>query len=130
MKNSWLAVCLAILVLMIGLAYYLWQSRQVAVYQLEVINQSADTVDYVKLFGKGAQSESTLNALLPGQAGIISVILKKAGGLKFEVAQGGNRIDSIIVKDIHTINAFQQQLVVHPNNRYIISDYDELSISD
>tara|TARA_B110000014_G_C19837619_1_gene434283 strand:+ start:314 stop:706 length:393 start_codon:yes stop_codon:yes gene_type:complete len=130
MKNGVMALLVALLALMLGLAYNVWQSRQVEVYALEVINRSGADVDQVRLFGTGVQAESTLNDLKRGDVAIISVMLKKEGGLKFEVEQGGSRIDTFVDKSIKAITSFEQQLVIHPNHRYIISDYTDLSLTD
>ena len=125
-----MALLIVLLLLLVGLAYNFWRSQQETIYELEVINQSGVTVDQVKLFGSGVQDGSTLKGLKPGRSAIISVMLKTEGGLKFEVQQGRNRIDTFIDKDINAIASFEQQLVIHPNNRFLISDYDELSISN
>ena len=125
-----MALLLALLVLLSGLAYKAWQSRQVAIYQLEVINQSAETVDYIKLFGSGAEDVSILKALMPGRSAVVSVTLTKRGELRFELSQAGNTIDTLVDKDISAISSYQQRLVIYPNHRYIVSDYDGLLSSD
>ena len=130
MKNSAMVLLLLLVALLLGLAYNVWQSRQVAVYQLEVINRSAEAVDYIRLFGTGAQAEARLKLLNPGRSALISVLLNKQGGLRYEVSQGGNRIDTFINKNIKAMTSLQQQLIIHPGHRYIISDYDQLSTSD
>ena len=101
-----------------------------AIYQLEVINQSAETVDYIKLFGSGAEDVSILKALMPGRSAAVSVALTKQGELRFELSQAGNTIDTLVDKDISAISSYQQRLVIYPNHRYIVSDYDGLLSSD
>ena len=130
MKKIGVAVFGLVVLLILAYGYQLWQSRQVVVYELEVINQSLETVDYVKLFGTGVQDESLLKKLKPGKSGLVSVILAEQGSLKFEVAQGGNRIDTFINQRIDKIESFRQQLLIKPGRRYLVSDYKELSITN
>ncbi len=130
MSKALIALLLVILALVLGVAYSFWQSRQVVVYELEVINRSAATVDAVRLFGTGTQAEATLKQLKPGRSALISVLLKKQGGLRFEVSQGGNRIDSFINPSVKAIASFNQQLLINPGHRYLISDYEELLLAD
>ncbi|ARN75518.1 hypothetical protein [Oceanicoccus sagamiensis] len=130
MKNSLIALLLMVLALMVGLVYSVWQSRQVAIYELEVINRSGVTVQSVRLFGSGVQAEASLKPLMPGRSAIMSVMLKKQGGLQFEVQQGDSRIDTFIEQNINAIHSFHQQLMIEPGQRYLISNYEELTITD
>lgn len=129
MKNRLIALCLVLLVLLSGLTYKVWQSRQVTVYTLEVSNQSTETVDYIRLFGSGAQNDSIVKSLMPGRSVAVSVTLKKQGELKFEVSQAGSKIDTFVDKDVTAIDSFRQRLFVYPDHRYMLSD-DGLLRSD
>ena len=117
---------LALLLLMAGLAYKLWQSPQVTIYKLEVINQSAEPLDYIRLFGSGADSESIIESLLPGHTATVAVSLREQGELKFEVSQAGSRIDTLVSKDVAAMVSHRQRLHIYPNRRYIVSDYEGL----
>lgn len=130
MKNSVVALLLAVLVLLSALIFKVWQSRQVTIYTLEVVNQSAQAVDYIRLFGSGAQDESIVKFLMPGRSVAVSVTLKKQGELKFEVSQAGSIIDTYVDQNITAIDSFRQRLLIYPNHRYVVSNYDGLLRSD
>lgn len=130
MKNSVVALLLAVLVLLSALIFKVWQSRQVTIYTLEVVNQSAQAVDYIRLFGSGTQDESIVKFLMPGRSVAVSVTLKKQGELKFEVSQAGSIIDTYVDQNITAIDSFRQRLLIYPNHRYVVSNYDGLLRSD
>jgi len=117
--------------LLFALASSFWWWLQPVKYPLEVINRSDKTVEQVRLFGSAVSGDATIVKLLPGQRAQVVVSLASQGGLKFEVSQGLNRIDTFITEDVSRMpfswrqlllkTHDQQQLVIHPNNRFIIS---------
>lgn len=116
------ALWLLLLVGLILLAWIAWQQQQPKTFHLQVINNSDKPVDKVRLFGSGVQAEAAIVNVLAGQSTIMSTTLANSGWLSFEVSQGFNRIDTYISQDVSTLEQFQQQLSIHNNNRFIISD--------
>jgi hypothetical protein len=113
------------LLLFIGLtllAWAAWQQQQPKAFHLYVVNNSDKLVDQVRLFGSGVLAEAAITNLLAGQSATMAVTLGNAGGLNFEVSQGFNRIDTFIKQDVSSLQQFQQQLIIHNNNRYILND--------
>lgn len=90
-------------------------------FVLQVDNQSGLMVDYVRLFGEGLEQDALLLQLQPGQQGSLSTRIKPAGALRFEVSQGGNRIDTYVVEDTRVLDDLKQRLTIHPHNRFILS---------
>ena len=129
-----------LILLFFVIASVCWWWLQPVKYQLEVINRSDKTVDQVRLFGSGARDNKVIINLLPGLRAVAVVNLTGEGGLKFEVTQGLNRIDTFITEDVSRMpfswqqfllkTAYQQQLEIHPNNRFIIRDYRDSVLAD
>lgn len=114
----WLVVLLVLLV-MSGLWY--WYVKPPARYQLHVVNNSQIVVQQVRLFGRGAAAAATLDNLMPGKTATLEVVLNPTGELRFEVSQRLNKIDTYLLRDVAVIEHYQQQLTIHPQNRFIIS---------
>lgn len=112
---------IAAIVLIVLAAAVLWRNFQPPQYRLAIANQSELTVDQVRLFGSGVTTEQVTQALEPGSQRVISVSLKAEGSLRFEVIQGGNRIDTYIEEDVADLSGDQQRLIIHPHNRFIIN---------
>ena len=112
---------IAALLALVLVAWLIWRWQQPVYYQLQVVNNSPAPVDQVRLFGRGVVEEDALFSLLPGTTAMLTIELADSGDLRFEVAQGLNRIDTFIVRDIDQLTQRQQRLEINANNRFIIA---------
>lgn len=117
---QWLKV-LVVGVMAIVAVWLVWDSTRPLVYQLNVVNNSQQVVHRLRLLGDGVVTEQLVESIAPGHNVVLKATLNRRGDLRFEVHQGLNRVDSIIVADVNNIEHLQQQLTVGPGNRYIIS---------
>ncbi len=111
-----------ILLLLIIAGWLLWRGQAPTHYQLQVVNNSLKVVDQVRLFGEAVVQAASVQAIEPGASRLVSVELRSDGGLRFEVTQGLNRIDTYIEQDVGQLTDLQQRLEINPNNRFIIDN--------
>jgi hypothetical protein len=111
---------LLILALMV-VALILWYPRQPVVYQLHVTNNSGQVVERVSLLDSGVVAEVAIDHLGSGETASLHASLKAQGVLRFQVEQGLNRLDGILEKDVSQLKHQQQFLVIHPNNRLLVT---------
>ncbi len=113
-------IAFGILCLVLAMAALWYQSHQPRTFQLEVANRSTRVVEQVRLFGSGLEQDAVLLTLPPGATAILDTPLKARGALRFEVAQGGNRIDTYIVEDTRRLEHLSQRLTIHDDNRFLL----------
>lgn len=119
MRPAWLVA--ALLAVIAAVVMVAWRQHQASEFVLQVVNQSALPVQQIRLFGEALNQDALLLNLDPGQQGTLTTEVRSSGALKFEVSQGGNRIDTYIVEDTRLLESFRQTLVIHPDNRFILS---------
>jgi hypothetical protein len=85
-------------------------------------------VDQVRLLGDGIATEAVLFNLPAGKSEWLTAKLDVAGALKYEVRQGLNRADMLIVADISKLTSYQRVLTISDGNRYIISGSDTVPL--
>ncbi len=113
-------VIIILSILLLVLAFIFMQPAQQ--FQLTVINESDSQVSYVRLIGTATESERIISDIDPGNASAMYASLTEQGELRFEVSQGGNRIDSIISDNVKNLERYHYQLTIYNDNRYIISE--------
>lgn len=91
-------------------------------YRLTVQNNTANTVDMIRVFGSGAAVTPELKLLEPGQSGELNLVLRPSGQLRFEVMRGYNRIDAIFEDEVSSLKRHQQWLILNKNNHFVFSD--------
>lgn len=92
-------------------------------YRLIVINNTAATIDKIRLFGTAAAEDSVFEQLQAGQSAELLVKLNDQGQLRFEVMRGYNRIDAIFETEVASTERQQQWLLLHDNNRFVLRDH-------
>ncbi|WP_101757103.1 hypothetical protein [Oceanicoccus sp. KOV_DT_Chl] len=113
-KISLLLFCLFLLA---TLVFFL----QPKTFTLVVKNNSPHMVEKVAVFGSALELDGWLVNLEPGSQQALSMTIARQGGLKYEVHQGMTRVDSVISRDVATLTAFKQQLVIESDNRFLLS---------
>ena len=103
-------------------AVLIWRELPPKTYQLLVINHSQLPVDYVRVFGTAVTAEQTIINLPAGQSDSVAVTVSPQGNLRFEVAQGMNRIDTYLSRDVSGLHQYQQRLTINAGNHFILSD--------
>ena len=117
MKRPWLIAA----VLLLLLAVAIWYQQQPVTYTLHINNKSGLPVDKLSLLDSGVMSIQSIEGLANDGAASLQVVLKEQGVLRFQVEQGMNRLDGILERDVSRPLYKEQHLVVHPNNRLILS---------
>ena len=105
-----------------SVAFLLLRSPDPGLYRLIVINNTAATIDRIRLFGTAAAGDAVYEQLQAGQSAELLVKLNDQGQLRFEVMRGYNRIDAIFETDVATTERQQQWLLLHDNNRFVLKD--------
>jgi hypothetical protein len=119
--NKLIALALLFVVLMASWVYWL-RPIDSSHYRLTVHNNTATTIDMIRVFGSGANEAPELKQLEPGQSGTLNLGLRPAGQLRFEVMRGYNRIDAIFEDDVSSLKRHQQWLIINKNNHFVFSD--------
>jgi hypothetical protein len=91
-------------------------------YRLTVHNNTAITIDMIRVFGSGAAETPELKLLDPSQSGELNLGLRPSGQLRFEVMRGYNRIDAIFEDDVSSLKRHQQWLILNKNNHFVLSE--------
>lgn len=114
-KLAWLAL----LIVVIG--WLVWWANQPLVYRLLVINQGEYTLDKVSVQGSALVSANDLMNVPPNTHGLIEATISGEGQLRFEVLQGVNRVDMLLVKQ-GIPSVWSQTLTIEGTGRYMVSD--------
>lgn len=110
----------ALLVLIFVLFFFWLQSPRT--YQLQVNNQSSQTVDLFQLFGSGVTLPAMVEQIKADDSALLTVELLQSGELRFESVSGLNRIDTLIVDDVDELESDRQNLTISNGNRFVFSN--------
>ena len=114
---------LALLITALVASWLYWlRPLDITSYQLTVHNNTAISIDMIRVFGTGAAETPELTQLDPGQSGELSLGLRPFGQLRFEVMRGYNRIDAIFEGDVSSLKRHQQWLILNKNNHFVFRD--------
>jgi hypothetical protein len=119
--NKLVALALLFVVLMASWIYW-FRPIDSNHYRLTVYNNTATTIDMIRVFGSGATETPELKKLEAGQSGELNLGLRPSGQLRFEVMRGYNRIDAIFEDDVSSLKRHQQWLIINKNNHFVLSD--------
>jgi hypothetical protein len=119
MKKQWIPIMVALIVvggLLWGIA---WRQSQPIQYFLLIKNLSDKPISQFQLFGPGVLTAAQVTNVLMGDEVTVSVTLQSQGEMRFEVVQGLNKIDTLLVEDVGQLERYSNRLEVYKNNRFI-----------
>lgn len=115
-----IAQLVLLLMLLLAAVALLWWWLFDAQYQLDISNESSERAS-VRVFGSGVLEPRVIFDIKAGEVATILVDLKPQGELRFEVAQGGSKIDTFIARDIDQLERSQHWLTIEANHHFTIS---------
>lgn len=112
---------LILVILLLLSAAMIWYQQQPVIYTLHVTNNSGLSVDKVSLLDSGVVSVQSIENLANNETISLQAVLTQQGILRFQVEQGMNRLDGILEADVSRPAYKEQNLIIYPNNRLILS---------